>query len=199
MSLEDLKNEWRREMERSISPADLDQLFDVVQQRSSEMDVQIHGRDVREIIAAVLVVGVFAAMWPIYRSSTVAILGVGLIMLGALLIIGVLLFSRKPALSSLRELGAGILAEPPDMAGSTDPSSSQHRLVVCLSHILGCLLFGWGLTRGSMIAFGLHAVVVLAIGAGIVVLNQWAVRRHLQPVRDEVQRVIENLKKPDAK
>ena len=62
---------------------------------------------------------------------------------------------------------------------------------------VGCLLFGWGLTRGTILAFAVHAVIVLAVCAGIVVLNQWAVRRSLQPVRDEVARLIERLEGAD--
>jgi hypothetical protein len=62
----------------------------------------------------------------------------------------------------------------------------------------GCLLFGWGATGGAEPAFALHAIVVLAVGTGIVLLNRWAVRRYLLPVRDDLTRLIETLESTDA-
>ena len=47
MSLEDLKQEWRNEMDHSIPPARLEQLLVMVQERFSEMERQIHSRDMR--------------------------------------------------------------------------------------------------------------------------------------------------------
>ena len=197
MSLEDIKQEWRNEMERSISPSELDQLLSVVQGRCAEMERQVHGRDVREILAAVFVVGAFAAMWPIYRSSPVAILGVVLIVCGAAFIVYVSAVLENSCAHVLPGFGAGMLAEPSGVARSPDRPPEQRFLVVCGPICLGCLLFGWGLTGGSPLAFGFHAVIILAIGAGIVRLNQWTVRQHLQPLRGEVVRLIENLERVD--
>ena len=83
-------------MDRSISSSELHDLLNVMQRRCAGLERCIHGRDVREILAAVFVVGAFAAMWPLYRSSLVAILGVALICLGAALIVYVLMSARKP-------------------------------------------------------------------------------------------------------
>ena len=97
----------------------------------------------------------------------------------------------------------------PSIQASVLECSREHlawldRQIVLLKNVIwwyvaplcvGCLLFGWGLAHGSMLAFALHTVIVLAVGAGIVLLNQYAVRRSLQPVRDEVARLIDSLEK----
>jgi hypothetical protein len=57
----------------------------------------------------------------------------------------------------------------------------------------GLLLFHWGIARGAWLAFSLQSLIVLAVGAGVVALNHWAVRHSLQPVRDDLARLIEVL------
>jgi hypothetical protein len=197
MSLEDIKREWRNEMERSISPSEFEQLLNVVQGRCADLERQVHGRDVREILAALIVIGAFAAMWPIYRASPAAILGVTLIVCGAGFIVYSLLSARTPAPTSFQ---ASVLECSRNRLAWLDRQISLLNSVLwwyVAPICLGCLLFGWGLTGGSPLAFGFHAVIILAIGAGIVRLNQWTVRRNLQPLRDEVVRLIENLERVD--
>lgn len=195
MSLEDLKHEWRTELDRSLPPAEIDPFLLAVQQRYAELERQVHGRDVREILAALIVVGGFAALWPIYRSSPVAIAGVVLIICGAALIVYVLMSSRS--------------REPESFQTSVLQCARHRRAwldrqIVLLRNVVwwyvapicaGSLLFGWGLAHGSIVAFTVHAAIVLAVCASIVVLNHSAVRRSLQPVRDEVSRLIDSLEK----
>ena len=139
----------------------------------------------------------FAAMWPIYRSSPAAILGVALIVCGAGFIVYSLLSSRTPAPTSFQasvlECSRNRLAWLDRQIGLLNSVLWWYVAPICL----GSLLFGWGLTGGSPLAFGFHAVIILAIGAGIVRLNQWTVRQHLQPLRGEVVRLIENLERVD--
>ena len=52
MSLEDIKREWRNEMDRSISASELEDLLNVVQRRCAGLEHTIHRRDIREILAA---------------------------------------------------------------------------------------------------------------------------------------------------
>jgi hypothetical protein len=195
MSLEDLKHEWKKEMDRSISPAELDDLMRVAQGRCSEMERQIHGRDLREILACALVIGLFAASLPACRSSPVALSGAALIIGGAALIIYVLMSARAPVLTSFEtsvlECARTRLAWVDRQIGLLRNIVWWYVTPICL----GCLLFGWGLTGGSTLAFGLHAAVVLAVAAGIVYLNQRAVRQCLEPVRDELSSLIENLER----
>jgi hypothetical protein len=198
MSLEDIKREWRKEMDRSISSSELQELLDVVQRRCAGSERTIHGRDVREVLAAVFVVGTFAAMWPLYRSSGVAILGVALVCLGAALIIYVLMSARQPEPLSFH---ASVLDFSKNRLAWLDGQIRLLRTVawwyvapICV----GCLLLAWGITSGAWLAFGLQAILTLAVAAGIVVLNQWTVRHSVQPVRDDLAQLIEALETPDG-
>jgi len=186
-------------MDRSISSSELQDLLNVVQHRCTGMERTIHGRDVREILAAVFVVGAFASMWPIYRSSPVAILGVTLICLGAALIIYVLLSARKPEPLSF---DASVLDFTRNRLAWLDGQIRLLRTVVwwyVAPLCTGLLLLHWGINRGAWLVFGLQALIVIAVAAGVVVLNQWAVRHSLQPVRDELARLIEALEIADQK
>ncbi len=199
MSLEDIKREWRNEMDRSISSSDLENLLDSVQRRYGGMERSIHGRDVREILAAVFVVGAFAAMWPLYRSSPVAILGVALICLGAAFIVYVLLAARKPEPLSFH---ASVLDFSRSRLAWLDGQIRLLRTVAwwyVAPMFAGLLLLNWGIARGAWLVFGLQSLFALAVAAGIVVLNQWAVRRGLLPVRDDLARLIEALETADQR
>lgn len=186
-------------MDRSISTPELQDLLNVVQQRYAGMERSIHGRDVREILAAVFVVGAFAAMWPLYRSSPVAILGVAVICLGAALIVYVLMSAQKPEPLSFH---ASVLDSSRNRLAWLD---SQIRLLRTVAWwyvaplFVGFLLLNWGINGGAWLALGLQAIIGLAVAAGIVVLNRWAVRRGLQPVRDDLARLIEALEVTDQK
>jgi hypothetical protein len=123
----------------------------------------------------------------------VAVAGVALICFGATLIIYVLMSSRTPSPSSF---DVSVLEFSRQRLVWLDRQIRLLRTVVwwyVAPLCVGCLLFGWGLTRGVWHVFALHALLVLAVGTGIVLLNQWAVRRSLQPVRDDVSRLIEAL------
>jgi hypothetical protein len=193
MNLEEIKREWREAMDRSIPPNDLNDLVAVVERRCTETERQVRGRDTREVLAALVVVGAFAAMWPLYRSSPVAVFGVALIVFGSALIVYMLMRSRTqdpaPFHNSVLEFSRTRLAW-------LDRQIRLLRNVVwwyVAPLAAGCLLFGWGLAGGRSVAFALHAVVVIAVATGIVLLNQWVVRRHLQPLRDNLARLIQSL------
>jgi hypothetical protein len=62
----------------------------------------------------------------------------------------------------------------------------------------GVLLLEWGITGYSRIAIAIAATIVIVVGAGLVVLNQRAVRNCLQPIRDDLKRLIDTLERPDA-
>jgi hypothetical protein len=197
MSLDDLKREWRDEMDRSIPADQLGQLMDGVQRRCAGVERQVHWRDVREIIASVILVAIFASMWPLYRSSPVAILGVALIILGAGLIIYVLLSSRTPEPLPFQ---ASVLECSRHRLAWMDRQIGLLRTVAWWyvgPLISGVLLFNWGLAHGDLYAFVPQAVVAIVIGTGVVLLNQWAVRQAFEPVRDDLVRLIETLESTD--
>jgi hypothetical protein len=184
-------------MDRSISADELEQLRSGVQQRCAGMERIVHRRDLREIVACLVVVAAFVAMWPLYRSSPVALVGVALIILSAVIITRVLLSAGKP---------------DPIPFDATVVECSRNRLawierqIRLLRSVLwwyvvplfsGVLLLGWGIYGGSLIPFGMHAVIIVVVGTGIVLLNRWAVRVSLQPVRDDLVHLIEALESAD--
>jgi hypothetical protein len=193
MELDDIKREWRTQMERSISPSELHELLNHVQERYTSMERTIHGRDLREIVAALLVAVLFAALWPVYRSSLIAVSGIGLICAGAVCITIVLLSARKP---EPLPFGASVVEFSRSRLAWIDRQIRLLRTVawwyvapICV----GCLLFTWGITGGSRPTFGLQVVFTIAVGVGIIALNRWAVRKSLQPIRDELARLIDAL------
>jgi hypothetical protein len=197
MNLEKIKQEWRSEMERSISPSEIQALLDSVQKQYANLERSIHGRDVREIVAALLVVALFVAGWPLCRSSPAAISGIGLVCAGAVCITLVLLSARRPEPlpfgSSVLEFSRGRLAWLDRQIRLLQTVAWWYVAPICV----GCLLFTWGITDGRWFAFGLQAVLTFAVGAGIIALNRWAVRKGLQPVRDDLARLIEALEPAD--
>jgi hypothetical protein len=192
MSLDELRQEWRTQVERSLSTAELNDLLNVVQARCATMERHVRGRDIGEIVAAVIVVAAVASMWPLYRSSLAAVLGVLLILLGVVLIIYMLMSRGSPAPLAFQ---ASVLECSRHHRAWLDHQIRLLRTVIWWyigPLFAGSLLLQWGLTGGG-IAFGLVALVLIAVGAGIVLLNLLAARRHLQPVRDDLSRLIAAL------
>jgi hypothetical protein len=184
-------------MERSISPSELQGLLNHVQKRYASTERTIHGRDVREIFASLLVVALFVPLWPLYRSSPAAVAGVGLICAGAVCMTLVLLSARKP--ESL-PFGASVLEFSRSRLAWLDRQIRLLRTVAwwyVAPLCVGCLLLTWGITDGRWHAFGPQEVITLAVAAAIIALNHWAVRKSLQPVRDDLARLIDALDAAD--
>jgi hypothetical protein len=193
MRLEDIKQDWRAEMDRTISATETHELFNAMQQRYFTMKKSIHGRDIREILAAILVVAAFAAMWPIYRKSSVAVLGVAVICAGAVLITCVLLSARRTA---PLPFGGSVIEFSRNRLDWLDGQIRLLRTVAwwyVAPLFVGCLLFTWGITGGAWLAFAFQALVTVAVAAWIIAQNQRAVLGNLQPVRDELARFIDVL------
>jgi hypothetical protein len=199
MSLEEIQREWRTEMDRAIPTSELEKLLDMVQRRYAGIEHQVRGRDIREILVAVLVVGATAVMWPLCRSSPAAVLGFALIVLGAALIIYVLLSAKTTAPLPFQ---ASVLEFSRNRLAWLDRQIRLLQTVVwwyVAPLSVGCLLLVWGLSGGAGLAFGVQALLVVAIGMGVVLLNQWTVRKYMQPVRDDLARLIEALDSRDPK
>jgi hypothetical protein len=193
MSLDDVRQSWQTEVNRPVSSIEMQQVLDGVQQRYSGLERSVHWRDMREILAVVVVVAAFAGMWPLYRSSLVGILGVLVIILGGVTIVCVLMMARKP--KSL-PLNASVLEFSRQRLAWLD--GQIHLLqtvgwwyVAPLS--LGCLLVSWGLSGGDRLVFSMMVLLTVSVAIVVVYLNKLAIKRELQPVREEVARLIEVL------
>ena len=173
-------------MNRSISSAELQDLLSVVQRRFAG-DGAFHSlarrsRDSGSGLRSWHIRRHVAALSILVRCNS----GCFAHLPGAVLIICVLLSARKP--------------EPPAL-DATVLDFSRNRLAWLDGQIhllqtvvwwyvaplcLGSLLLTWGITRGEWLVFGLQALFALAVAAGIVALNRWAVRTSLVPVREDL-------------
>jgi hypothetical protein len=193
MTLDNLQQHWHNEVNQPMPSSELQQVLDTVQRRCAKLERSIHWRDVREILAALFVVAASGPMWPVLRTSRVAALGVLIIVAGAALIMYRLLSARKAA--------------PPRLSTSVLEFARQRltwldgqiRLLQTVAWwyvapiSVGCLLLCWGLSGGKPLAFGLLALLNVAVAVLVVGLNRQAVRRELLPVREEVARLIDAL------
>lgn len=198
MTFDDLRDEWRNEADRPMGPPEIRKVLEVVQGRYETVERTVHGRDVREILAALFVIAVFGAMWPIWRVSRVAIVGALIIMAGMGLIVLMLLSARKPAPlsfdTSVLEFSRRRLAW---LDGQVRLLRSVAWWYVAPTFV-GCLLIFWGLTHGDLLAFGPLALFDVAVAAFIIGLNRYAVRKSLLPVREDVARLVDALTTPPS-
>jgi hypothetical protein len=198
MSFDDLRRNWNDEVNQPMIPTDWQPLLKDVQDRCAQLERVIQGRDLREILAALFVVAALGTAWPLLQTSRVAVAGFFVIAAGAGLITFKLLRARQgpslPFHASVLEFARHRLAW----------LDGQIRLLQTVAWwyvgplIVGCLMIGWGLAGFNPLAFSALALLDLTIAAGVIALNRHAVRTQLQPVRDEVARLIDALSEPPA-
>ena len=204
MSFEQERQNWRDEVDRPLTPAEVRQGLVVVQERYDKLERAVHRRDLREILTVVFVVAALAAMWPLYRASLVAGLGVAVMVLGGAVAPFVLLSARKPA---PLPFDASVLDFSRQRLAWLD---AQIRLLETVAWwyvspaFVGSLLFIWGglnpiwgVNPGGWLFFGLFfglfALIDVAVAAWLVDVNKRAVRDELLPVREDLARLIESL------
>lgn len=193
MDFDDVRKSWQSEFNRPVAAAELEQLFATVQQRYCRLEKNIHSRDLREILAALFVAAVFAALWPIVRSSLIGKLGIVVIIVSAAVVIWVLHVAGKP---NEAPLATSVLESSRQRLAWLDRQIRLLRSIIwwyVAPLELGGLLFGWGLTEGTPLAFWPIAVVFLVVAVAAVWLNRRAVRVELLPVRQQVAELIAAL------
>jgi hypothetical protein len=79
------------------------------------------------------------------------------------------------------------------MAGCPVPSPRDRGLVVRRSLLSGLSTRRVGLTGGRWLVFSLLLLLDIAVAIQIIHLNRRAARRDLQPIREQVARLIEVL------
>jgi len=193
MGFDEVRKSWQSEVNRPVAPAELEQLLAAVQQRYGRLERTIHRRDLREILAALFVAATFAALWPIVRSSFIGKLGIVVIIISAAVVIWVLHAAGKP---NEAPLATSVLESSARRLAWLDRQIHLLRSVIwwyVAPLELGGLLFGWGLTEGTPLAFWPIAVAFLVVAVAVVWLNRYAVRVELLPLRQQVAELIAAL------
>lgn len=192
MNLEDARRDWQAQSLPREAKIEESEILDLVKERSAAFDRQIGRRDRREAIAAIVVAILFIPL--LLTGPWLSRAGV-LVVLGALAVI-------------VRKLGAARRAEAADQVdlslrellnNERAKIDGQIRLLesvvswYILPPVIGALMIVIGLEGFSWFT-AIYALLALALSIWIYRLNQRAARQDLRPRREELDRLIQELK-----
>lgn len=192
MKLDDYREAWREQELSGEDEPDEEELLDWVQEQSEAFERRIRRRDLLETVAAVLVAGLFG-----YEAATSASwlvrIGAAIIVLGSGFVVWWLRRARTsgPERAADRSVADRLRAE-------RERVEIQIRLLESVvwwylaPPTVGATLFIVGLDAGTAATLTSLAVVAAVFGF-IWYLNRRAVRTHLRPRRDELNRLLEGL------
>lgn len=192
MKLDDYREAWREQELSGGDEPDEEELLDWVQEQSEAFERRIRRRDLLETVAAVLVAGLFG-----YEAATSASwlvrIGAAIIVLGSGFVVWWLRRARTsgPERAADRSVADRLRAE-------RERVEIQIRLLESVvwwylaPPTVGATLFIVGLDAGTAATLTSLAVVAAVFGF-IWYLNRRAVRTHLRPRRDELNRLLEGL------
>lgn len=192
MSLDDYREVWQEQEPPEGPGADEEELLARVKEESSEYDRKIFWRDVREIVAAVLVAALFG-WWAVTAEAVLARVGAAIVVAGAGLIVWKLRRARR---NGEDELAARPVAER--LRAEIDKVEAQIEL---LEGVLWWYLGPPGVGIALMVfADGLEGWFEPVYLVGLVVffgfvwrLNRRAVEESLRPRRRELARMLEQI------
>lgn len=171
-----------------------DEILALVQTQSHRLDRQIRWRDLREILAGVIVAPVMAAV--AMRGPLLARAGALVVLAGIVLVVTRLWLARR---SGGRGAADASLSVADALHAERRRVSTQIALLdsVAWWYVLplmgGSVLVVAGL-RGSSTPFTIgYTLVAAAIAWGIIVLNRRVVRRGLAPRREELTELLATL------
>lgn len=192
VNLEDARRDWQAQSLPREAKIEESEILDLVKERSAAFDRQIGRRDRREAIAAIVVAILFIPL--LLTGPWLSRAGV-LVVLGALAVI-------------VRKLGAARRAEAADQVdlslrellnNERAKIDGQIRLLesvvswYILPPVIGALMIVIGLEGFSWFT-AIYALLALALSIWIYRLNQRAARQDLRPRREELDRLIQELK-----
>jgi hypothetical protein len=188
MHFEQLRAAWQRHVEESPGRIDPALLAGLVEQFAVEFERTIVRRDRRETVAALVVIVLFG-LSALGIPAIVGKIGCLIVVAGAAAIIGMLWRARR---AGMRPSPALPLAE--FLAAERDNLVRQIRLLRGVAWwylspiVIGANLVFWSMssTRTAAVCY---LVGTLLFGLFVWWLNQRAVRAHLQPLVDEIDRL----------
>lgn len=194
MTLDDYRDDWQ-EQESAGGLRSMEEVLSEVKRRSREYDRKIFRRDVREIIAAVLVAGFFGFQ-AVTAEPVLARIGALIVVAGAVLIVWKL---RRARANGQEELAGRPVSER--LREEIDKVESQIEL---LESVLWWYLGPAGIGIVLMVAAegiegwfeAVYLVAVLAFFGFVWWLNQRAVERSQRPRRRRLIRLLRQLEEP---
>lgn len=192
MNLDDAKREWQAQLEPHEPIMSETEILDFVKRRSTSFDKQIMRRDRREVIAAVVVAVLFMPL--LAAGPWLARAGV-IVVLGALALIVARLGTARRADTTGR--GDRSLSEL--LNTERAKIDGQIRLLESvLSWYIVPLAIGALMVDAGIAGVGwftlVYTLLIVVLSVLIYRTNQRAVRSQLLPRREEVDRLIQQLK-----
>lgn len=204
MNYEDLQKAWQNQGNPSRVNIDTRALLREVQRNKSDFDSMVFWRDMREVGVAFIMTGVFL-YWGIWDGLwPVVLMAVGTLWIAVFMLVDRRRHRRRPPASAdpLRSCIEASVQEvdhqiwlltnvlwwyllPPGIAGL--PFIGYLAWTARSSDVLWLKLFVTGL-----------CVVSGSLSLGVYHLNQWAVAKHLQPRRKELQDLLVSLGSSDG-
>jgi hypothetical protein len=195
MNIDESIERWRKsEGEGDTPPRPSDAaILEQVRKRSGEFDRTVRARDRRELIAALLVLVVFAPLaidWPWLSRIGGAVV----------LVSAIVMFLR---MRRARRLPSEVLADRPIaevLRAELAYLDGQIRLLetvlwwYVLPLAIGPVLIVAGMRGVSWLTLG-YAVIVAAIGWGVYALNRHALRDDLRPRRRAIEVLLEQVER----
>jgi len=192
MELESLKKAWQHRTVGAFPEWPIVELVSSIQAKLKRFNRIIFWRDVREIgLALVLILFFGRLIWT--ARSVMSRMGAGVIIAGLILVIAKLLRARlkkrkgKPE-ANIKEF----------FSAERDGIDAQIRLLRSVPWwYLGPLIFGVNVffvgARGLSLASFVYLIATLILAAFIYRLNLMAVKKQLQPLREELNRLLHDL------
>lgn len=194
MNDQELKQLWQRQVLAPPAKLPDDQLIQAMKQKMSQFGRTIFWRDVREVAACLLVIGLFL---PGYFKTTTWLAQTGCLVevFGAIFIAFRLIYSKR---RDDRNLTADSLRGY--LLHERRKIETQIRLLstvlwwYILPLYIGAVMVVFGIGGGRGMVFKVtFAVFYAVICGGIWWLNQYAVKKHLLPLREELDRTLDSV------
>lgn len=182
---------WRSGAEPGPSDASDAAVLAAVRARSAALDRTIRRRDRRETVASLIVLLLFAV--PLIGGPWLSRAGALLVMAGCVVTIAQLRRTRRrhPAPAPDQPLVHVLAAEQARLEAQIHLLRSVPWWYVAPIALGAVLVFAGA--QGASRTTAVYALAVAALAAGVVWLNRAAAERHLEPRRDDIDRLMREL------
>lgn len=193
MNDEELKALWSRQTQEAEPAVHGGVQVDALRDKLAELQRSLKLRDIRELVVAAVLVVVFGIYlftipYPVTR-------------LGSLIVIGGLVIASWKMIQSRRKAPRSDAAMPVALWLKQERERMHHEAELLrtvlwwyiLPILFGVNVFYWGFPHRSFGEKVLYTVMTVLLGAGIYWLNQYARRKELLPVKDELENMLKSV------